>query len=59
VFAKQKYSTFLGAFLTLIVGIITFAYLTLELRELVSKSLPNIIQSDKQVVETSVLLLNI
>jgi hypothetical protein len=40
--------------MTFCVGIITIGYLSLELQELVSKSSPNIIQAEKQVVETSV-----
>ncbi|CAD8109481.1 unnamed protein product [Paramecium sonneborni] len=53
IFGNQKYSSMLGIILTLIASTLTIFYLVQEVQELVSKSLPQTIQSEHLVTETS------
>ncbi|CAD8054083.1 unnamed protein product [Paramecium sonneborni] len=58
ILGKQKYNSILGAFLTIGTLFFAFAYFVVGVQELVAKDSPNVIQTERQVIETSPFKLN-
>ncbi|CAD8145896.1 unnamed protein product [Paramecium pentaurelia] len=58
ILGKQKYNSILGAFSTLGTIFFALAYLVVGIQELIAKDSPNVIQSERQVIETSPFFLN-
>ncbi|CAD8136581.1 unnamed protein product [Paramecium octaurelia] len=58
ILGKYKYNSTLGALLTMGTIFFALAYLAVGIQELIAKDSPNVISSERQVVETSPFILN-
>ncbi|CAD8046817.1 unnamed protein product [Paramecium sonneborni] len=58
ILGKQKYNSTIGALFTIGTLFFALAYLVVGIQELVAKDSPNVIQSERQVIETSPFFLN-